>query len=422
MPMDLNSCEGLQIGPVCTNGSSLATSFRVKNEPCDDSNLDSNGSSNFSLSMLPVKSEPQVSNDVDGDELDHMCLGDRMKLLKSRDDDSEPNMHRGYECLEKFELDHMCLADRMKLLRTRDECWKKFEPCVIDSCSSLVPESPKAISINSSRKRKKTATDSVETALEEDAPGLLQELVGQGISVDEIKLYGEMESDEALDESISEDSFTELEAVISKLFTQRHSFLKFPPLQFSKGARANYSLACLFSLVEQTRYLQFKKWPVEWGWCRDLQSFIFIFERHNRLVLERPEYGYATYFFELVDSLPLDWQIKRLITAMKLTGCSRMSLIENKPLVIGEDLTEGEAQVLMAYGWVPNSGLGTMLKYCDRVVHDRKNEKEISEWRTKIGKLLTYGYNGGTQVLTDIPKKVMENRDAQGGTQIKLEF
>lgn len=75
----------------------------------------------------------------------------------------------------------------------------------------------------------------------------------------------------------------------------------------------------------------------------------------------------------------------------------------------------------MGYGWVPNSGLGTMLKYCDRVVHDRKNEKEISEWRSKIGKLLMDGYNGGTVVLTEVPKKVMENRDALA-TQIKLEL
>lgn len=84
-------------------------------------------------------------------------------------------------------------------------------------------------------------------------------------------------------------------------------------------------------------------------------------------------------------------------------------------------MTEGEAKVLMGYGWVPNSGLGTMLKYCDRVVHDRKNEKEISEWRSKIGKLLMDGYNGGTVVLTEVPKKVMENRDALA-TQIKLEL
>jgi hypothetical protein len=42
-------------------------------------------------------------------------------------------------------------------------------------------------------------------------------LIDKGVSVDEIKLYGETESDEALDESLIEDSFSELEAVISKV-------------------------------------------------------------------------------------------------------------------------------------------------------------------------------------------------------------
>lgn len=51
-------------------------------------------------------------------------------------------------------------------------------------------------------------------------------------------------------------------------------------------------------------------------------------------MLERPEYGYATYFFELVDSLSTDWQIKRLVTAMKLTNCGRITLIENKTLLV----------------------------------------------------------------------------------------
>jgi hypothetical protein len=51
-------------------------------------------------------------------------------------------------------------------------------------------------------------------------------------------------------------------------------------------------------------------------------------------VLERPEYGYATYFFELVASLPVEWQIKRLVVAMKLTTCSRISIIENKELSV----------------------------------------------------------------------------------------
>ena len=85
-------------------------------------------------------------------------------------------------------------------------------------------------------------------------------------------------------------------------------------------------------------------------------------------------------------------------------------------------MTEGEARVLMEYGWIRDSGLGTMLNYRDRVVHDRKNESESSEWRSKIGKLLTDGYNGGIIVPNDIPKKVMEYDFTQNQNhEIKLE-
>jgi hypothetical protein len=87
---------------------------------------------------------------------------------------------------------------------------------------------------------------------------------------------------------------------------------------------------------------------------------------------------------------------------------------------VGEDLSKGEAQVLMEYGWVPNSGLGTMLNYCERVVHDRKNEKDSSEWRSKIAKLLMDGYNGGIIVATNV-MKVEECMGSQN-PEIKLEL
>jgi len=54
----------------------------------------------------------------------------------------------------------------------------------------------------------------------------------------------------------------------------------------------------------------------------------------HRIVLERPEYGYATYFFEVVQSLSIEWQIHRLVIAMKLSGCGRTALIENRPLLV----------------------------------------------------------------------------------------
>ncbi|KAG9445019.1 hypothetical protein H6P81_016359 [Aristolochia fimbriata] len=270
------------------------------------------------------------------------------------------------------------------------------------------------------RRRKKTATDSVETALEEDAPGLLQVLLDKGIKVGEIKLYGDREDEDA-PEIVNDTEFLELETIISKVFSQPSTLLKFPLLRHSRGGKASYCLSCLISLVEQTQYLQFRKWPVEWGWCRELQSFIFVFERHNRIVLERPEYGYATYFFELVDSVPINWQIKRLVTIMKLSNCGRNTLIENRPLQVGEDLTEGEARILEEYGWRPNHGLGSMLNYCDRVVHDRKSEGDSSEWKSKIGKLLMQGYDGGTVVMAKLPRKLREN-GCNSQTQMKVEW
>lgn len=135
--IELNSCERLHNGPMCSNtcGSSLSTNFKIKDEPSDDSNfhnLERDARSNFSISILPSKSEPEISNEIDEDEVDHMCLGDRIKLLRSRDD-FKLNMPRDFDCL------------------------KKFVPSVTDS-SSVVLESAKATNFGRPRKRKKTAT------------------------------------------------------------------------------------------------------------------------------------------------------------------------------------------------------------------------------------------------------------------------
>ncbi|XP_023550956.1 uncharacterized protein LOC111808937 isoform X2 [Cucurbita pepo subsp. pepo] len=374
--------------------ANLLSSTKVKDEPYDHGegcSIYGKDMNNVYSNTLSIKSETTMPDEPYENKVDDMPLQDRMKFFSSRKDFGFTSM------------DH--------------EHPKPSDP----GCSVLVSEPVNFPNTKRRRKQKKTATNSIETALEEDAPGLLQILVEKGIQVDEIKLYGETESDDDLDESASEDSFRELEDVITRLFPQRPSFLKFPSIiRCMKASRASYCLACLVSLIEQTRYLHFRNWPVEWGWCRDLQSFIFVFERHKRIVMERPEYGYATYFFELVESLPISWQIKRLVIAMKLTNCSRISLLENRPLLVGEDLTEGEAEVLLSYGWMMNSGLGTMLNYRGRVVHDRSNE-DISEWRSKIGKLLMDGYNGGALVLENTPKKVAEYSSSQA-TQVKLEL
>ncbi|XP_057524252.1 uncharacterized protein LOC130803998 isoform X2 [Amaranthus tricolor] len=287
--------------------SVLPSLAKVKDEPvdineqyCEGNNVMPNS---YIDQTLSVKNEPVFSEFI-LDELDHLPLAYRVKFLSSGIPSSDASgtpeiMEDGASAME---------------------------------FGSDVFESVKSISMSRPKKKRRTATDSVETALEEDAPGLLKVLLDRGVLAEEIKLYGEANTDDALDDSIGEVGFAELEAVISQLFWQRQTFLKFPHLR-SKGAKIDYCLSCLLSLVEQTRYLRNKKWPIEWGWCRDLQSFIFVFQRHNRIVLERPEYGFATYFFELLNSVPVAWQIKRLVTAMKLTSCGRITLIENRPLV-----------------------------------------------------------------------------------------
>ncbi|KAL5653248.1 hypothetical protein ACJX0J_038706, partial [Zea mays] len=200
------------------------------------------------------------------------------------------------------------------------------------------------VAYRSRRKRKKTATDSIEKALDEDAPGLLKILLDRGIGVEEIKLYGAEEDNEMIADS-TESNFEDLENVIANIFPKRGKCHLLSAARYERGEKSIYCLSCLISLIEQSRYLRFRDCPVEWGWCRDLQSFIFIFRSHNRIVLERPEYGYATYFFEVVQSRPIEWQIRRLVVAMKLSGCGRTALIENRPLLVGTDLTEGEAHV-----------------------------------------------------------------------------
>ncbi|GJZ37052.1 hypothetical protein Tco_0583243 [Tanacetum coccineum] len=289
-------------------------------------------------------------------------------------------------------IDHMILGDRIRLLASRkvpkNVVYENFEASN-DHKQPILSESSKPLLMKQPRKRRKTVTNSIETALEEDAPGLLQVLVEQGVLVDEIKLYGEPELYEGLDESLVEESFSELEEVITKVgmranpdleifvslydetdFPEKHSSIKFTSSKEMQRRKHQFiACACQFHYGKQARYLHLRKWPVEWGWCRDLQSFIFVFEKHNRIVLERPEYGYATYFFELVDALPVKWQIKRLVTTMKLTSCSRITLIENRALTVGDDLTEGEARVLMEYGWIPDTGLADIMLGAKEIVY-----------------------------------------------------
>lgn len=108
-----------------------ANSFKIKDEPRDENNWDRYVRDTFSSNMVSVMTETKIVNEPDEDEEDHVCLGDRVKLLRSGDD-SVP-LSRSFECMRKsvpFAAEH----------------------------SSIVSESVKAFNITRPRKRKKTAT------------------------------------------------------------------------------------------------------------------------------------------------------------------------------------------------------------------------------------------------------------------------
>ncbi|XP_031497852.1 uncharacterized protein LOC116262539 isoform X2 [Nymphaea colorata] len=234
------------------------------------------------LSILPVKvkTEPIESHAIVPvcNGLDSSVTQDLPVSIKNENPDDFMD-----------ELDHISLHERTKMLLQ-----SKLSPRSISSelgeCAgrTLPPEhessellNHKARDLKIQSRKKRTPTSSVEVALEEDAPGLLQILLERGLQLDEIKLYGNMENEDGHETLPDADGFAELETVISKLFSRPAMILKLAKVFHNKGSKASYCLACLISLIEQTRYLQLHKWSVEWGWCRDLLSFIFVFERHN---------------------------------------------------------------------------------------------------------------------------------------------
>ncbi|KAH7652880.1 NAC domain-containing protein [Dioscorea alata] len=159
------------------------------------------------------------------------------------------------------DIDNIPLIDRMRMRVSLSvpevECSGKKrcpEPTALPASSfdSFNSENPKRKSFSLRKKRKKTATNSVETALEEDAPGLLEVLLDKGITAEEIKLYGDVDDDDDVGDVFSnEDSFEDLESVITKFFSERSSLFKLPSSRHVKGSKVDYCLPCLIALIEQ---------------------------------------------------------------------------------------------------------------------------------------------------------------------------
>lgn len=198
--------------------------------------------SNFVL----VKTEVQTAGDEHEDDLDHMLLRERMKLLSSRNAPSL-NTDRSPKSVSKMtDSDSGCRLDRskpahsLKINRPRKrrktatyvlQCFRfNINPQMVPKINLVIFLSPlliaeiplklqwKKMPLDSCRWCRQLFTCShAEFGFHADMFNHGQVLIDKGVTLDEIKLYGEPESNDALDDSSTKDSFGELEEVIAKV-------------------------------------------------------------------------------------------------------------------------------------------------------------------------------------------------------------
>ena len=117
------------------NVPSISTSIKSKDEPQDGSchNLDLNARDTFSFNISMLKTKSEISDELDEDEADHMCLGDRVKLLRPGGADNVLNT-------------------------SQNGVFSKKSVNLFSGGNHMASDSAKAFSINRPRKRKMTAT------------------------------------------------------------------------------------------------------------------------------------------------------------------------------------------------------------------------------------------------------------------------
>ncbi|DBA75526.1 hypothetical protein WJX79_007572 [Trebouxia sp. C0005] len=170
------------------------------------------------------------------------------------------------------------------------------------------------------------------------------------------------------------------------------------------GGKHEYCLLALEHLLERADAYTTASQPVRWGWCRELSSFVFVFEGANRIVVEKPCYGHATYFFDLEEPLPVSAQVQRLIAVLSVPGVSRRKVLEGSSLDPGPDLTDQERKQLKAAGWTPGTTIRSLLNFTgDRICHhsadamtgQKAAQQNVPDYKDKIAKVLSEGASGG---------------------------
>ncbi|KAK9823806.1 hypothetical protein WJX72_005638 [[Myrmecia] bisecta] len=162
-----------------------------------------------------------------------------------------------------------------------------------------------------------------------------------------------------------------------------------------------YCLDALQCLVERAQAYGERGQPVEWGWCRELKSFVFVFEPANRLAVEKPEYGHATYFFDLEEPMLVSAQVQRLVGVLSVRGVTRMALLDDTTLDLAAKLTDEEKAVLEKCGWTSPCGIRSLVNFSGERIYHREptgtatDHGDKADYREKISRMLARGAAGG---------------------------
>lgn len=78
---------------------------------------------------------------------------------------------------------------------------------------------------------------------------------------------------------------------------------------------------------------------------------------HGRIVLECPEYGKATYFFEIEAGVPLKLQVRRLLAVMGAAAVGRADVFNNRPLLVHPQHAPRNACLGMGFAAAPCQNL-----------------------------------------------------------------
>ncbi|KAL3145746.1 hypothetical protein ABBQ38_015126 [Trebouxia sp. C0009 RCD-2024] len=241
-------------------------------------------------------------------------------------------------------------------------------------------------------------------AMQEEVPDLLKILQQKGLA-DRVDLL------DLCDPTSQDNVYSEMHNILSRFcegkmgsWQGRNVTGRGVVLESEDSGKHEYCLLALEHLLERAEAYSLNSEPVRWGWCRELSSFVFVFANANRVVVEKPCYGHATYFFDLEEPLPVSSQVQRLIAVLSVPGVSRRKLLEDSSLDPGPQLTAQERKQLEAAGWKPGTTVRSLLNFTgDRIFHQSAEimtgqkliQRDVPDYKNKIAKVLSEGASGG---------------------------